>query len=822
MFKRSNFCHVASNNRNNVKAGLFVYRTTDDLATVTTSGYFNEMIIDINLHDIIIHEQVNSADNTKVEYNLLCVTEKTLDNIKTAFIKSAFEKEIEQILNEGFVKLDGSSVMTGPLKFSAGSMRGAIAGGLNGVTFFKMDTQGNLSQIGSLSDSQFVPASDNTLDIGTTVRKIERIYLGKVNNGYDIDVPVTNSADTLALKSQVDDAANSGEQLYTTGVWYAKMYSATTVPTGSEYEGRNYADFSQVDGNNDPIIVVYTYNSGAWALTETITPPKNHNGYMTITSKIWDIAEQAGQEGGKVLWSHNQKTFTPYPLIISYANINVTGESTVAMPANPVNAQIVNKQYVDDSLQSVVGVDLFDTKWKDCILKSNNWKKAGATIAKTDAPIAYQHLADEINQWSDAEQFDISKVIDVCFCEITGDSKFVAINSASEGEGARAISMSNDGINWETNYTLPVANPWSPVSSICYGQNKYILMCWNGTLSTSTDGITWTTPTQDTDLASGASNWWKIRYDSTNDRFIALSNSGQISRSADGSTWEDSQSQTSIGESGFVDFAINSGNIVAINNNGYVYLSATGVVSQDANLASVVGLVGENYNYWQSIAFDGTQYIALSDCGYISTSTDGTNWSVPVLEDKLYANWGNDSWTQLAFGNNAFVAIAGYTGKISLLFEKSTETIAGTSIEYYLTADGHKIVLPDQATALNTIYANTGIAWYYMVDTTAETFMLPRSKWNFVGTRDTVGGYVEPGLPDLTLEFDADSSDGYDTLGGMMTSKTEQQHYGLDGGNRTMGVYRYSGNAGNANSIYGNSTSVQSPATQMYLYFYVK
>ena len=653
MFKRSNFCHVASNNRNNVKAGLFVYRTTDNLDTVTASGYFNEMLIDVNLHDIIIHEQVTASDNTNVEYNILSITEKTLDNIKTAFIKSAFEKEIEQILNEGFVKLDGSSVMSGPLKFSAGSMRGAIAGGLNGLTFFKMDAQGNLSQIGSLSDSQFVPVSDNTLDIGTDVRKIERIYLGKVNNGYDIDVPVTNSADTLALKSQVDDAANSGEQLYTTGVWYAKMYSATTVPTGSEYEGRNYADFSQVDGDNKPIIVVYTYTSGAWTLTETITPPKNHNGYMTITSKIWDIAEQAGQEGGKVLWSHNQETFTPYPLIISYANINVTGESTVAMPANPVNAQIVNKQYVDDSLQSVVGIDLFDTKWKDCILKSNNWKKAGSTIAKADAPVAYQHLADELNQWSNAEQFDINRVIDVCFCEMTGGSKFVAVNYTSVGEGSRAISMSNNGINWETNYTLPVANPWSPVSSICYGQNKYILMCWNGTLSTSTDGITWTTPTQDADLASGASNWWKIRYDSTNDRFIALSNSGQISRSADGSTWEDSQSQTSIGESGFIDFAINSGDFVAINNNGYVYLSATGVVSQDANLASVVGRVGENYNIWQSITFDGTKYVALSTCGYISTSTDGTNWSVPVLQDKLYANWGNDSWTQLAFGNNA-------------------------------------------------------------------------------------------------------------------------------------------------------------------------
>lgn len=83
MFKRSNFCHVASNNRNNVKAGLFIYRTTDDLETVTASGYFNDMIIDINLHDVIIHEQVNASDPTEVKVNTLVVTAKTLDNIQT-------------------------------------------------------------------------------------------------------------------------------------------------------------------------------------------------------------------------------------------------------------------------------------------------------------------------------------------------------------------------------------------------------------------------------------------------------------------------------------------------------------------------------------------------------------------------------------------------------------------------------------------------------------------------------------------------------------------------------------------------------------------
>lgn len=401
MFNKNNFCHVASNNRNEQKAGIFVYKTTDNLQTISASGYFNDKIIDINLHDLIIHEQTNNADKTKVGYNILAVTERTLTNVGTTVIKRDWDvaietaiAELQTYVDETFVRKDGTSVMTGPLKFTAGSMRGAIAGGLNGVTFFKMDSEGNLTQIGSLSDTQFVPGADNTLDIGTTVRKVERIYLGKVNNGYDIDVPVTSSSDTLALKSQVDDAANSGEQLYTTGVWYAKMYAATTVPTGAEYEGRNYADFSQVDQDNKPIIVVYTYTSGSWTQTASITPPKNHNGYMTITSKIWDIAEQSGQQGGLVLWSHNQETFTPYPKIISFENAALTGNSTTQMPVNPTNDTIINKAYLDAILAGIDTPELFDYKWKDCLTSRTTWALSDGNWIDDKADAYAQLLSD--------------------------------------------------------------------------------------------------------------------------------------------------------------------------------------------------------------------------------------------------------------------------------------------------------------------------------------------------------------------------------------------------------------------------------------------
>lgn len=413
MFRAKNFCHIASNNRNNVKVGVFVYRTTDDLATVLVSGYFNERIIDINLHDIIIHEKIDATDNTKVEKNVLCVTERTLDNVGTTVIKSQWEGDIEQeiedlrtYVNNNFVKIDGTSIMTGPLLMRAtDDFKCAIAPYWDGVGFFKLNNDNSVTLMASIEyNSGFEPATTNTYNIGVNARKWKNLYLsgkayvGTINNGGDLAVPTVSG--TLATKEEVDLAANSGDQLYSTGVWYAKMYSASTVPTGAEYDGKNYADFSQTDSGGNPVIKIYTGANGAWTLTDTITPPADYNGYMTITSKIWDISEQAGQQGGKVLWSHNQKTFTPYPQIISFEDAALTGTPTAPTPdASSPNNQVANKEYVDNAASgSGYHPDLFDWKWTDYEIHYMPWVKSDGTWldGETYLPQAYQHLVDDI------------------------------------------------------------------------------------------------------------------------------------------------------------------------------------------------------------------------------------------------------------------------------------------------------------------------------------------------------------------------------------------------------------------------------------------
>ena len=78
----------------------------------------------------------------------------------------------------------------------------------------------------------------------------------------------------------------------------------------------------------------------------------------------------------------------------------------------------------------------------------------------------------------------------------------------------------------------------------------------------------------------------------------------------------------------------------------------------------------------------------------------------------------------------------------------STETIGETTVSYILCDDGHKIIMANgtaktgstynnPATAADTVFAATGIAWYYVLDTTNQCFRLPRTKFKSFGFGNT-------------------------------------------------------------------------------------
>lgn len=159
------------------------------------------------------------------------------------------------------------------------------------------------------------------------------------------------------------------------------------------------------------------------------------------------------------------------------------------------------------------------------------------------------------------------------------------------------------------------------------------------------------------------------------------------------------------------------------------------------------------------------------------------------------------------------------------------ETISGQDIWYVKGPDGHKICVADNENAVQAIYNSTGVAWYYILDRANTKFKLPRTKFGFTGIRDGVGRYVAPGLPNITGRwwtrwnndvkgFHGLTADGafYDSYS--QTSSRPGRITAEDSSNSGTRGYPWF-DASRSNPIYGASSTVQSPATQMYLYCYV-
>lgn len=504
-----------------------------------------------------------------------------------------------------------------------------------------------------------------------------------------------------AIDAKINLAAASGTMLLDKGVWYAKMQSATVPPAEAEVEGRNYADFSQTDGSNNPIIVVYTYTSGAWALTETVTPPADYDGYVLVTSKIWDIPEQTGQQGGRVMWNHTAKTFTPYPQMVSFKDIQITGDSTVIMPDNPTDNSIVNKRYVE----SMALWDIFDFKWRDSLPTKPGWKESSSFswILASEGQAGYDHLVADLTQSSYIRWLRV----------VGAGVEYIY----TRGMNPQVGDMAYNDTDW-TSEAGAITQVGLNLQSILVGGNSYGFADFNGS---QTDTI---------EVPAIAS--------------IAFTNSG-----------------------------------------------GRHVLNRDSTL---------------DMTYQGTQYYGWRP---VESSITGT-----YLTTSLFPKVGDVCWNY----NNGSM----YEGFIIQEAIVSTTTTTNITVDYYRAPDGHKICLPDQESALQTLFEGTGIAWYYILDTANQQFKLPRTYFGFVGARDTVGNYVAPGLPDITGTQENVMTQA-DTHSGALSRVDTGEGYYTGGGDAALWLRksRLVFNASNSNPIYGNSTTVQAPATQMYLCFFV-
>jgi hypothetical protein len=193
-------------------------------------------------------------------------------------------------------------------------------------------------------------------------------------------------------------------------------------------------------------------------------------------------------------------------------------------------------------------------------------------------------------------------------------------------------------------------------------------------------------------------------------------------------------------------------------------------------------------------------------------------WSDHIINDISFLRADTFSWqsgdTYTSVYNHLVQDIQGITAE--------TETIGSYTIAFYRATDGHKVALADQEQTVLNIYNETGVAWYYILDTTNTQFKLPRTKFGFEGLRTNVGDYIDESLPNITgyIQDNNQYANATSASGAFVRESISQSSY--IGTNAQTGNYtRFNFNASRSSSTYQDGAPVQERGTQMYLYFYV-
>lgn len=254
------------------------------------------------------------------------------------------------------------------------------------------------------------------------------------------------------------------------------------------------------------------------------------------------------------------------------------------------------------------------------------------------------------------------------YCIAYGNNQFVAVSLTGY------VSTSPDGVNWSTatqNSTLSGISP----RYMAYGNNTFMIIGNSGSVAVSADGVNWSiTPTvinTPTDFAF------------CNNQFIALYTNGSIRTTTDGITWPESiQSLPTKYGSIWNTISYCNGTYVAASNTSYSTVGVYVATSTDlTNWEVIKGVESLKTSYmvssvsnvsvhWLKIVSDGSRFIYFSDGGYTSISTDGKTWSYPLkninlLNGFLFAGGNIQPWYAMAYGNNRYVAI-GYDGGVSV------------------------------------------------------------------------------------------------------------------------------------------------------------
>lgn len=260
---------------------------------------------------------------------------------------------------------------------------------------------------------------------------------------------------------------------------------------------------------------------------------------------------------------------------------------------------------------------------------------------------------------------------------------------------------------------------------------------------------------------------------------------------------------------------------------------------ENAQTATYFAWEGENQFGGQETVYTTSQNPSVGDPVYFYVRYD------EMLDTFGVVNTVDSGSITITYYDGAVSTAKAYGGEVQIATH--FETVAGVTIAYRLAQDGHKIAVYDTNPA--AIYEATGVSWYYVLDKSNKQFKLPRTKWGFTGLRDSVGSMAFTGTSGATPDYSSgvNISNGwvaeYDCVGYAQVDQNNNKSglisvdgktvYRYAGGDypKAFGVtfivpkgstVTYSGNWAVSPVVYKLKTVYdKSPATQMYLYFFV-
>ena len=143
-----------------------------------------------------------------------------------------------------------------------------------------------------------------------------------------------------------------------------------------------------------------------------------------------------------------------------------------------------------------------------------------------------------------------------------------------------------------------------------------------------------------------------------------------------------------------------------------------------------------------------------------------------------------------------------------------TETVNGVTVK--VNSNGHKFYDIADKTIIDELFNNTGLAWFYGVDTANERVFLPRNAWFEQMTADTleVGDSVEAVLPNITGLLKIAINEY--SVSGAFTASAGGGKESANGDDSQSINFNF--DASLSNLIYGNSDTVQPNAVKKLLY----